>query len=110
MSYIPTKDKSFLELCKTCLFIGYFANFFKLDSTFFLFFRNRDLIERLTRHLDFVADTEEAVGPFLELDEGIGGTLYSNAQFTCTSLTGVDIEDIYKTTTGLEKGAWEYNI
>lgn len=95
---------------KTRLLIGYFANFFKLDSTFFLFFRNRDLIERLTRHLDFVADTEEAVGPFLELDEGIGGTFYSNAQFTCTSLTGVDIEDIYKTTTGREKGACEYNI
>lgn len=95
---------------KTRLFIGYFANFFKLDSTFFVFFRNRDLIERLTRHLDFVADTEEAVGPFLELDEGIGGTLYSNAQFTCTGLTGVDIEDIYKTTTGREKGVCEYNI
>lgn len=104
---------------KTCLFYSYFTihqqhifkkirlltnnihvhiHFFRLDNTLFILW-SRDLIERLTCHLDLVAYTEEAVGPFLELDEGIGGTLYSNAQFTRAGLTGVDIEDIYKTAT-----------
>lgn len=59
-------------------FIGYFVNFFKLDSIFFLFFRNRDLIECFICYFDFVVDIEEVVGFFFEFDEGIGGIFYSN--------------------------------
>lgn len=78
MLYIFVKDKLFFELFKMWFFIGYFVNFFKLDSIFFLFFRNRDLIECFICYFDFVVDIEEVVGFFFEFDEGIGGIFYSN--------------------------------
>lgn len=110
MLYIFVKDKLFFEWFKICFFIGYFVNFFKLDSIFFLFLRNRDLIECFICYFDFVVDIEEVVGFFFEFDEGIGGIFYSNVQFICISFMGVDIEDIYKMIIGFEKGVCEYNI
>lgn len=110
MLYIFVKDKYFLSCLKCDFLLVILLIFLSQIVYFFLFFRNRDLIECFICYFDFVVDIEEVVGFFFEFDEGIGGIFYSNVQFICIGFMGVDIEDIYKMIIGFEKGVCEYNI